>query len=331
MLSRKSLWFSTVELEKPEFGAERLKGRSVLSIKGADAEGFLQELTTNDVRQLEVGPSMFTLFLNGRGRVIHDAIIYKGKDDTFYIDCDIASVQALQVHMIMFRARKEVKIKSVEHELATWSIFSPKEAEKYINKCQEEDEPDNICRDEPNPLDEIELGENIIVSRDPRIWALGLRILAPKEMDVIHTIKNLGLKVKAIPNLYKTIRYKLGIGEGTSEVGYGRCLPAEVNGDYLHGIDVNKGSYIGFVPDVKKRNVDTRLMPIMVNTVHLGEIPVNTPIEDARGRKKAPVGYLRGLQGSLGLGLMNVSGALQYKNVKIGKILMQVLKPPWWK
>lgn len=93
---------------------ERLKTRSVLTVSGPDSIRFLNNLTTNELSQLKTDATcVHTFFLNAKGRIIHDALIYRpDEDDTLFVECDIASLQALQTHLIMFRYYNETNYES---------------------------------------------------------------------------------------------------------------------------------------------------------------------------------------------------------------------------
>lgn len=46
-------------------------------------------------------------------------------------------------------------------------------------------------------------------------------------------------------DVYCELRYRLGVPEGISELGLGKAIPLESNGDYLKAISFEKGCYIG--------------------------------------------------------------------------------------
>lgn len=72
----------------------RLRSRGAISVKGKDAEKFLQNLVSADVRSLEVG-SGGTLagFLNSRGRCLYDVIVSRPKEDEYYVDACASKVR----------------------------------------------------------------------------------------------------------------------------------------------------------------------------------------------------------------------------------------------
>lgn len=302
----------SVDDKNGELKVERLKTRSVLSVEGFDSLSFLQDLITNDIRLLEDSSKcIFSAFLNAKGKVIHDTIIYKPENqDLFLVECDISSLEALQVHMTMYRGRRRVEIRSVENELNVWAIYNPSEGN----------------------IEEIDLGENVVVCTDPRVSYLGLRVLAPAGLDVAKKINNKGTSTSN-ESFYKSLRYKLGIGEGVREIPYGRYSPTEVNCDFLNGISSRKNSYIGqeaALKDNEGAKQKSRFMPIFLEKLKMNSFPLNTPIEDVRRKRKTPVGYLRGNQGGVAIGLMKVTEALHEVKIRIGQILGHCVRPPWW-
>ena len=49
----------------------------VLEFSGADAQGFLNVVTTNDTDRLKVGAAQYSYVLDAVGNVLDDIIIYK--------------------------------------------------------------------------------------------------------------------------------------------------------------------------------------------------------------------------------------------------------------
>ncbi|KAF6212456.1 hypothetical protein GE061_012979 [Apolygus lucorum] len=306
--------------------AERVKTRSVLAVSGRDSIDFLNNLTTNELHHLNNEAScVHTYFLNAKGRIIHDALVYKPDDeDTLFIECDISSLQALQTHLIMYRARTNVEIRSVEQEVSVWAAYDPLEID-----CGAENTQDSLH--DTSFLDDLDLGGNILLSRDPRMWPLGLRILAPKEIDVAQSLKIAGVQITDAPNgTYKSVRYKLGVAEGNAEIGYGRSLPAEINGDYTNAICLSKTNYTGWAPGALKKIVENRMLPLKFHG-NPSMVSANSPITDKRGKKRSPIGYLRGVQGLFGLGLMHIPSVLMDRCCVVGKVETECVRPPWWK
>ncbi len=54
-------------------------------VRGADAASFLNRALTNDVAKLEVGQGQYSLLLNEAGGVMDDLILYRTRDDEFFL------------------------------------------------------------------------------------------------------------------------------------------------------------------------------------------------------------------------------------------------------
>jgi aminomethyltransferase len=61
-------------------------------IRGQGAGVFLNGLLTNDVQKLAVGQGQYTLMLNGEGGVIDDLIVYRVRDDEFFLVVNAAKI-----------------------------------------------------------------------------------------------------------------------------------------------------------------------------------------------------------------------------------------------
>lgn len=328
-----------VKLQKKNFASEcnveQLHNRGLLSVCGNEASVFIQGLITNDVQHLDEGARcLFTMILNTKGRVLYDAIVYKKSSDHLFVECDVLGREDLQKHFKMFRVRRKVDIQLCD-DIKVWTLFTPHLISNAIN-CT-----DNIkqhCFQE-DILNCINSGNSENVSRDklicftdPRLQALGMRILAPSDLDVVAAVNKCG--IKAVPSSdYKMFRYKLGVGEGIQELPIGKCFPLEANCDYLHGVSFHKGCYIGQEVTARTHHtgvVRKRLMPLILDSEESGSITLDSPIEDATGNKTMAIGKLRGIERNSGIGLMRVTEALQLEKFKIGSITGRTIKPFWW-
>lgn len=130
-------WFSSVP---PKNIIEQLKDRSLLRVSGAEVSDFLQGLITNDIHHLDHGVgSMYTMFLNTKGRVMYDTIVYRtSEENTFLIECDNQVVESLQKHLKLYRVRRKVDIASLEKEFNVYALFNP---DKIIRNNKKGDGP----------------------------------------------------------------------------------------------------------------------------------------------------------------------------------------------
>lgn len=324
---------------------ERLTHRSLVRVSGSDVTSFLQGIVTNDMKHFENNSKcLFTMFLNTKGRVLYDSIIYKSSEqDTYYIECDRNGLQDLVKHLKMYRVRRKIIVESVDDEWNLWVLFNPKEVQTPINDLkivkQEQVVPCTFPNSENEShstfLNEIILSDNTLIYTDPRISCLGNRVLAPPDEDVERLVQRAGVNIEtSSPWSYRTFRYRLGVGEGVEELPIGKCFPLEANCDYLHGVSFHKGCYIGQELTARTHHtgvVRKRLMPLMLRSeVSDKGLPLDTPIEAIRGEKKATIGKLRGSEKNNAIGLLRIAEALEVNKFTIGNIEGETLRPFWW-
>jgi folate-binding protein YgfZ len=334
----------SVTTKKKSAVVECLHSRGILRVSGKEASLFMQGLITNDMRHLEEGAqSMYTMFLNTKGRVMCDAIIYQSKEvDVFLIECDKSSLSHLQKHLKMFRVRRKIAIDNLEDELKVWVVFDPNSADNVetdTNKMKNVLQGQIISHAKESAIHETVIKDleknrdNIIVCRDPRLSTFGVRIVAPASED-ISLQDDKGASVYQGDKLsYRAFRYKLGIGEGVNDLPPENCFPLEANGDYLHGVSFHKGCYIGQELTARTHHtgvVRKRLMPIIFESPPQTGLEINTPIQSPSGCNKVALGKLRGVEGNVGLALLRISEALDVPKLKILDVTAKTMKPHWW-
>lgn len=316
---------------------ERLSDRSVLCVSGNEASVFLQGLITNDMKHLDDGtPNIYTLFLNIRGRVMCDAIVYKGKENyLYYIECDSQIVDSLQRHLKMYRVRRKIDIEYAGDRLNVWSMFGSTErldngvAANETGRSKLEGMIFPCCTLNSKVSKFV---DNIMIYEDPRLPDLGLRILAESRIDRHEIIKHLDADVPSLesPGDYRAFRYKLGIGEGMHDLPPGKALPLEINCDYLHGVSFHKGCYVG--QELTARTYHTgvvrkRLMPLLFDNVIDKPLVYDEKILNESGNV---VGKFRGCVARYGLGLIRINESLSARQLNVSGINVKVIKPAWW-
>lgn len=275
---------------------EQLNRRSLIRLQGDLVAEFLQSLITNDINHLSQQSGIFTMFLNKAGRVLHDAIIYNTKDKTqLLVECDAQADAELVKHLKMFRVRKKIDI-DVANDLTVWVAFNPDGHQKDLPTDKQVDFKTMLKSNE------------LITCNDPRIQNLGVRIIAPKDDDIVQRLSHPNISL-GTPNDYKIHRFKLGVAEGVDELPYAKCFPLESNCDYLHGVSFHKGCYLGQEFTARTHHtgvIRKRLMPLQL----IGQLTdtCSKHIETTHG---VAVGKLRGYQQDWGLGLLKVDVALQ--------------------
>lgn len=323
---------------------EPLLKRGLIRVSGEDSSSFLQGIVTNDMKHLQETKSIFTMFLNTKGRVLFDSIIYKRKEEhTFFVECDLDGVQGLVKHLKMYRVRRKVNVDPINDEWKLWVLFNPKEVETSSNVVKHENQDRVPCSlpSRPNEnsavlsyLDDVTLSNDSTIYPDPRLSFLGYRVIAPKNENVIKSVQNVGISVESSTHSYRMFRFRLGVGEGIKELPTEKCFPLEANCDYLHGVSFHKGCYIGQELTARTHHtgvVRKRLMPLVLdNEFTESSTVIDAPIEEASGEKKTSIGKLRGVEKNCALGLMRVAEALVVKKLKINSSEGATERPHWW-
>jgi len=99
--------------------------------------------------------------------------------------------------------------------------------------------------------------------RDPRLPALGLRVILPPHLAA-EAAADLGATLMPAA-AFEAHRIALGVPRGGLDFIYGDAFPHEADMDQLHGVDFHKGCFVGqeVVSRMEHRgNVRTRLVPV---------------------------------------------------------------------
>ncbi|XP_011306549.1 putative transferase CAF17 homolog, mitochondrial [Fopius arisanus] len=311
---------------------EHLQTRSLISVKGADTLEFLQGLITNDMRHLESTPSMYSLFLNTKGRVLYDTIIYRSKTpEAFLLEVDTAISQDLQRHLKMYKIRKKVDI-TLDPSTRVWAFFDEDfdpENLKNLEKSKLEGKTVNFpCRSlEETPGEHL---EDVSIFKDPRIPSLAMRVLSLQDVPRTEIMKRLLVEEDNEGINYKEFRYRLGIGEGVEDLPPGKALPLEVNCDYLHGVSFHKGCYIGQELTARTHHtgvIRKRFMPLIFEEDPGGDVQTD---ENVLGDGGKAVGKIKGVQGRFGVGLVRIAEALGSERLTVLGKNVRAIKPFWW-
>ena len=106
--------------------------RSVLSVRGRDAQSLLHNVSSTDLGLFDNEPdraAVYAGFLSVKGKLMYDGIICKPKlaaqtkDDTeFWIDVCQNDLPTLQKNLRKYAMRKNVKIEDISHIIKPYSI-----------------------------------------------------------------------------------------------------------------------------------------------------------------------------------------------------------------
>ena len=191
--------------------------RGVVKVSGVDARDFLNGLVTTDLTLLRPGLGRFGALLTPQGKITVDFLITEapaGHGGGFLIDCPQALAQGLADKLGFYKLRAKVAVENLSDSLGVLAVWDGDPALK----------PD-------------------LAFADPRNAALGARILVPAELA--QKVADLIGAELVDSTAYDAHRIAAGAPRGGLDFSYGDAFPHETNMDRLHGVDFDKGCYVG--------------------------------------------------------------------------------------
>lgn len=260
--------------------------RGVITVAGQDRVAFLQGLVSNDVAQVAPGRAIHAAFLTPQGKYLEDFFIVDlGDRLAMDVTGDARRRAAFIKRLSLYRLRSKV---SLADETDDWAVLAltGQGAAPAIGLAGQPGEA--------GPMD------GGIAMVDPRLAAMGVRILAPAgKAEAI--AEQLGAEL-ADGAAYHAYRIGLGVPDGDQDMEQEKTTLLEANFDALNGISWSKGCYMGQELTARMRYrglVKKRLMPVALS----GDAP--PPGADVT-RDGRTVGTLRSIQGGQAIALLRL-------------------------
>jgi tRNA-modifying protein YgfZ len=250
--------------------AALLPDRGVVKVAGDGARSFLNGLFTADIGQVAPDAARFAALLTPQGKIIVDAIIAEAKASDgggFFLDVPRALAKTCVDRLNFYKLRAKVMVEDLCEALAVMALWDG-----------ERDSEFGLCY------------------RDPRLPALGLRVMLPPHLAA-KAAADLGV-VLVPAEEFEAHRIALGVPRGGLDFSYGDAFPHEADMDQLRGVDFAKGCYVGqeVVSRMEHRgSARTRIVPVAYDgfppdagaAVTAAEKPVGTFGSSAQGRALA--------------------------------------------
>jgi folate-binding protein YgfZ len=158
---------------------------------------------------------------------------------------------------------------------------------------------------------------------DPRLPELGFRCIAPA-----HAAVPVGAE-PADAAAYEAHRIALGVPSGGRDFAYGDAFPHEADLDQLHGVDFQKGCYVGqeVVSRMEHRgSARNRVVPVSLD----GAAPATGSAVTAAGRSVGVMGSVSAGRALAMLRLDRVDEALAGgAPLMAGEVELRLVKPAW--
>jgi folate-binding protein YgfZ len=248
--------------------AAALEDRGVLRVAGEDAASFLQGLLTNEMVDLAVGAARYAALLSPQGKILFDFLVLRIPAESgaaFLIDGPAAQLAELAKRLGFYRLRAKVTIADESAERAVAAFWGAAPAEP----------PGGFLYADP---------------RDPR---LGWRAILPRAA---------ASDIAGGAEAYEAHRIRLGVPRGGVDFAYADVFPHDANLDLLHGVDFEKGCYVGQEVVSRMRHRGTSRKRI-VRLALAGAAPApGAPVLAG----ETPVGTLGSAAGGLALALLRL-------------------------
>jgi folate-binding protein YgfZ len=227
--------------------------------------------------------------------------------ESICLDTEAARLADLKRRLSMYRLRAKVTIEQ-RPELAVAVVFG----DGALAALGLPDESGVACP----------FGDGMALV-DPRLAALGVRCLLPR--DGMHEmLTGIGLTETDFAE-YDRLRLSLGVPDGSRDLVVEKSILLESGFDELHGVDWQKGCYIGqeLTARTKYRGlIKKRLFPVRID----GEPPGEGDILTVDGRE---AGEMRSVRGDLGLALLRLEAAADGRPIAAGGATITPTRPGW--
>lgn len=287
-----------------------LADRGVLEVAGEDRRTFLQGLVSNDVTKATVDRAIYAALLTAQGKYLYDfPIVALG--EALYLDAEAARLGDLQRRLGLYRLRSKVTLADASDRFAVAAAFGDGAADRFGLPA------------EPGAATGFAGGVAYV---DPRLAALGVRLLLPRER-LPAALDALGAPADVAA--YDRLRLGLGVPDGSRDLATEKAILLEAGFDELNGIDWNKGCYMGqeLTARTKYRAlIKKRLMPVTVD----GPLPApGTPV--MLGGDEA--GELRSGRDGLALALLRLDAVEEAASTGValtaGTATLSAARPDW--
>ena len=228
--------------------------RSPVAVEGEDRQTFLQGLISNDARRVTETQAVYSAFLTPQGKFLHDFSVAEA-GGRYLLDAEAERRADLIKRLSMYRLRSKVKVVDAG---ADWAVvvFAGPQALAKLGLA-------------PSPGLAKPLGGGVVFV-DPRLPALGARALLPRgEAEAI--ARTAGFSAAPF-EAFEQLRIALGVPSGSRDLIPDKGILLENGFDELHGVDWDKGCYMGQELTARTRYrglVRKRLFPVEIT----GEAP----------------------------------------------------------
>jgi folate-binding protein YgfZ len=288
-----------------------LEHRGLLRVSGEDRVAFLQGIVSNDVARVTGANAVWSAFLTPQGKFLHEFFLI-AEGESFLLDCEAGRAADLARRLKLYKLRAKVTIEVAEDHVAV-ALFGDAALVRLDLPA------------EPGAARALGGGLAFV---DPRLPQLGARAILPKA-TAQQELTALGFAAGNLAD-YDRLRLSLGVPDGSRDLEVEKSTLLESGFDELHGIDWDKGCYMGQELTARMRYrglTKKRLIPVAIG----GPAPEPGTAITRDGKEVGEVRSAVALdgQGSSALALLRLEALEDGAPLQAGDAPVTPKKPDW--
>jgi hypothetical protein len=291
-----------------------LEHRGVLRVGGADRRAFLQGIVSNDVERVSAERAVWAAFLTPQGKFLHEFIVAE-QENAFLLDCEAERAADLQRRLKLYKLRAQVTLEPAD-DLAVAVLFGA----------------DALARlDLPAEPGRARALAGGLAYVDPRLPKLGARAILPRA-EAHEVLNGAGFAEASLAD-YDALRIAAGVPDGSRDLEIEKSTLLESGFDELHGIDWDKGCYMGQELTARMRYrglTKKRLVPVEI--AGPAPAPGSAVTRDGKAAGELRSAVATDGKGSVGLALLRLDSLeADAAPLMIGEAAVTPKKPDWAK
>lgn len=252
----------------------QITNRGIVTVTGEEAQDWLQDLVTGDLRQLAPGQAVYACLLTPQGKFLHDFLVTQS-GEVLFLECEAGRADDLARLLKMYALRAKITIADAVSGYRIYAAWGYHDTAK--------------------------LPFSGLWYRDPRHEKLGFRAIIPQDGRIETT---------AVFDDYDRHRIRLGIPDGSRDLAVKLSTILDYNIDLLNGVAWKKGCYVGqeVTARMHYRGLLKKRLYIIRSADNVPLPPAGEAVTAADGRK---TGEIRSSCGAEGLALLKTDSAEQ--------------------
>jgi folate-binding protein YgfZ len=276
-----------------------LSDRTLISVSGADAEHFLQNILTTDLDSLAEGEAKPGALLTPQGKILFDFLVSRDRAGGFLLDCRAETADDFIRRLTLYKLRAKVEIS--------------KQDQMFVSAGWETDSSASAS-ESTSPLDGSRLRDTRFQAPAAAYRIYGETAAGPADASEWHAY-----------------RIAHGVAESGSDYALGDAFPHDVLLDETGGVGFGKGCYVGQEVVSRMHHRGTARRRVLLVSA---EAPLPGPGTEivVNGRSIGALGSVAGNRGLAIVRIDRVKDALDGgMAITVGDVPLSLSVPDWAK